>query len=534
MSKSTSINVDILTQYKGANSLKTAQSDFQKLGAATKKLGVALGVTFAAKEIIAFGKASIQAFATNQKQVALLTNTLHNLGQGFQTANVNKFIDSLSLASGKTKEELIPAFQNLFIATKDAGTAQSELKLAMDVSAGTGKDLNTVTTALAKGFLGNTTALTRLGAGLSKTTLASKDMTLINAELARTFQGDATAAANTFQGTIDRLNVTMTDAKVIIGTDLVQAFQELSGNSGIGNASNGFLTFVGYVGDAIIGVERLLTLTGLFLTNKSNKEFIASYKAADAAQKAIINNQKQIYGGHAADVYLAQKMRDEEAAARASAAAALKTANALTQAAKDKLKAERDSLNLRLAGSTTDMQNIEIQAALQKGQTQQVTDVLLLQRAILNQNADQAEILAQNVLKANGLVMDVSGNISAIGKASNPFADWPTLAQTALDQIKLMLAGLVINPTLAVTNPSASLGTNGINSSVSSATLNQIANNGDVGLAGAMNASQGNNVNITVTTSPDLVVTATQTASSNGSSVTLSRLNPFGQYGLGF
>ena len=227
-------------------------------------------------------------------------------------------------------------------------------------------------------------------------------------------------------------------------------------------------------------------------------------------------------------------MRDEEAAARASAAAALKTANALTQAAKDKLKAERDSLNLRLAGSTTDMQNIEIQAALQKGQTQQVTDVLLLQRAILNQNADQAEILAQDVLKANGLVMDVSGNISTIGKASNPFADWPTLAQTALDQIKLMLAGLVINPTLAVTNPSASLGTNGINSSVSSATLNQIANNGDVGLAGAMNASQGNNVNITVTTSPDLVVTATQTASSNGSSVTLSRLNPFGQYGLGF
>jgi len=216
----------------------------------------------------------------------------------------------------------------------------------------------------------------------------------------------------------------------------------------------------------------------------------------------------------------------------------LTDAKALTAQAQAKLKAERDTLNLKLAGSTTDMQNIEIQAALQKGQTQQVTDVLLLQRAILNQNADQAEILAQNVLRANGLVMDVSGNISAIGTASNPFADWPTLAQTALDQIKLMLAGLVINPTIStsdvVKNSLAPLGTSGINSSVSSATLNQLANNGDVGLAGAMNAAQGNNVNITVTTSPDLVVSATQTASSNGSSVTLSRLNPFGQYGLGF
>ena len=46
----------------------------------------------------------------------------------------------------------------------DVGKAQSALELAMSVSAGTGKDLTAVSMALAKGYSGQTTALSRLGA----------------------------------------------------------------------------------------------------------------------------------------------------------------------------------------------------------------------------------------------------------------------------------------------------------------------------------------------------------------------------------
>ena len=532
MNSTTAINVDILSQWKGSQSLKKAESEFAILGGAAKKLGGILGITFAATEIINFGKESLKAYAANQKALLLLDNTLKNLGQGFASIDVNHFIDSLSLASGKTKEELIPAFQTLFIATKDVGTAQSELKIAMDVAAGTGKDLASVTSALGKGYLGNTTALTRLGAGLSKATLASKDMKRINAELSASFSGDATTAANSFQGQMDRLNVTMTEAKVLIGTDMVQAFSELSGNGGIGGGQKAIMDFANNIGKAIIAVSRLTKAVYLLLSLQWGK--LADFNN----QVQAIDNAKQLQEEY---VKTAEYQRFAGAAALKIAAAkaitdknALKTANALTQAAKDKLKAERDSLNLKLAGNTVDMQNIEIQAALQKGQTKEVSDVLLLQRAILTGNADQAEVLAQNVLKANGLVMDIQGNISSLGSASNPFADWPKLASDAINQIKLMLAQLTLTPSplpqMSVSNPSgvASLGTQTDHAGGTYVGGTWIPN------SPASTNSGTATVNINVTHSPDTVVTATQTASSNGSSVTLSRLNPFGQYGLGF
>ena len=559
MSTNTStVNVDIITAYKGAANVKKAQTELEKLGAAAKKLGLAFGIAFAGREIVNFGKASIQAFANNEKQVALLANTMKNLGQEFAAADVNKFIDSLALASGRTKEELIPAFQGLFIATGDAAKAQDALKLAMDVSAGTGKDLQTVQMALSKGFLGNTTSLTRLGAGLDKTILATKNMDLITAQLAKNFSGDSAVAANSFQGELDRLNVTMTEAKVIIGTDLVQAFKELSGSNGIGSSQSAILSFANNIGAAIVGTERLIKIVAMFVTaNKGLKDYIASYKAADALELAKKNQTTTI----ATSIAVANKASIAAAQAKAKAdAAALVTLNAQKKAVQDKLKAERDSLNLKLAGSTIDMQNIEIQAALQRGQTQQVSDVLLLQRAILNGNADQAEVLAQKVLRANNLVMDVAGNISALGSAKDPFKDWPTQAQSALDQIKLMLAELTTNaikiPIVPVVTPptgSTTAGTdNGtalsdwlgsgrgtgdpsISSSVTSMS-SDVSTNPYVGYTGAdlgnmLGSGRGtNDITITVQTADGAVLAATQAQSTNGTAVMVNRNQPLAQY----
>jgi hypothetical protein len=254
------------------------------------------------------------------------------------------------------------------------------------------------------------------------------------------------------------------------------------------------------------------------------------------------------------------------AAAKAKAdALALANAKALTKAAQDKLKAERDSLNLKLAGSTVDQQNIEIQAALQRGQSKEVTDVLLLQRAIINQNADQAEVLSQQILKANGLVMDVKGNISSLGSAKDPFADWPTLAQSALDQIKLMLAELTKNaiPLKVSITPVGSdggnagdiganakgpggfsvndiLGTN-YGSSAASSSVNSASMMASPAPSTDYAAQLGQYfagvaqqppVQINVSAGPGIIVDATQGSSSNGTPVTLDRLSPLGYLGI--
>jgi len=103
---------------------------------------------------------------------------------------------------------------------------------------------------------------------------------------------------------------------------------------------------------------------------------------------------------------------------------------------------DRAALSLKLAGSVADLQNIEIQAALQRGQSADVVNVLLLQRALLNNNADEANILSQEVLKANGLVMDVNGNIATLANAKDPFADWPPASKAAMSQLMAIQAAL--------------------------------------------------------------------------------------------
>ena len=560
MSATTAVNIDFITQYKGSQNLKHAQSDMEKLGAAAKKLGALFGVAFAGREILAFGKASVQAFATNQKQIALLSNTLKNFGVQGATEEVANFVTQVSLASGKTKEELIPAYQNLFIATGDVVGSQKELQLAMDVSAGTGKDLQTVTTALSKGYLGNTTALTRLGAGLSKSILATKDMNLINAQLAKTFKNDTAVAADTVAGKIDRLKVSFHEMQVVIGEQLVRSLESLV------PASTG-----------IDDIQAALEKTGktlanvIFLTSEMIKTFgeipgvSLFFKSLATDIGAVVDAFNYLAAAHAKTLMpksnsISNLMGDKNkenvinatsvAIAKAQALAKAKelaNAKALTKAAQDKLKAERDSLNLKLAGSTVDMQNIEIQAALQRGQTQQINDVLLLQRAIINQNADQAEILAQNVLKANGLVMDVKGNIAALGTAVDPFKDWPTMAQSALAQVALMLAQLTAQavPINVGGGSSASMGSTasynpgnylglpdgGIVSSGNSG-MSQVsaasAIPGYLGIGGVGSST----VQINVSAGPGIIVDATQGSSSNGTPVTLDRLYPLGYLGI--
>jgi hypothetical protein len=444
----------------------------------------------------------------------------------------------------------------------------------MDVSAGTGKDLQTVTIALSKGYLGNTTALTRLGAGLSKTVLATKDMNLINKQLAKTFSGDTAVAADTVSGKIDRLKVSFHEMQVEIGGGLVDAFNILAKDTSLTQMQTRLQNIGVEISNITVGVGRLLDALHLLplagkalgaaldLTLKTGILGTLGLIGELTKQESIPKVATGLMGDKNKENVINAKSVAIAAAKAKADALALANAKALTKAAQDKLKAERDSLNLKLAGSTIDQQNIEIQAALQRGQSKEVTDVLLLQRAIINQNADQAEVLAQAVLKANGLVMDVKGNISSLGSAKDPFADWPTLAQSALDQIKLLLAEFTKNAVVVkvkvVGGDGGSAGDTGANakgpggfsvkdllgydpsapsemSSVDSSMIASPAPSTDYAaqlgqyFAGV---AQQPPVQINVSAGPGIIVDATQGSSSNGTPVTLDRLSPLGYLGI--
>ena len=113
-------------------------------------------------------------------------------------------------------------------ATGDVAKSQDALGVAMDVAAATGKDLGSVTDALAKGFSGNTASLGKLVPGLDKTVVASKDMNKIMAELARTTGGSAAAAADTAEGKMARMKLAMDETKESIGGALLPALTVLA------------------------------------------------------------------------------------------------------------------------------------------------------------------------------------------------------------------------------------------------------------------------------------------------------------------
>jgi hypothetical protein len=191
-----------------------------------KKFGTAANLVLGglAASAVAFAKAASEDAA----QASTLAKTLQNVTGATtkQTAAVEDYISKLTLATGVADSELRPSLDRLVRATGSVTEAQKLQQLALDVSAGTGKELSAVTEALAKAQEGNFTSLSRLGAGLDKATIASGDLDTITATLAATFSGQAEVAANTSEGQFKRLQVALSETQEEIGGALLPIIQK--------------------------------------------------------------------------------------------------------------------------------------------------------------------------------------------------------------------------------------------------------------------------------------------------------------------
>jgi len=249
--------IDIAAQYTGNKAFKQAESATSKLEKSVAKLGKQLLGVFAAGKLLSFSKSAVKAFAADEKAARSLSLALANTGNAFRGIEVEKFIGDLQRATGVLDDNLRPAFRTLLTATGDVSKSQEGLALALDIAAGTGKDLGAVSMALAKAYGGQTTALSRLGAGLSKATLASGDLDLITKELSQKFSGQALAAAEGYAGSMAKLTVASENAKEIIGKDLLDAMQLIAGKDGIGGATTAMEGFATQIGNAIYGIAVL-------------------------------------------------------------------------------------------------------------------------------------------------------------------------------------------------------------------------------------------------------------------------------------
>ena len=226
------IAINIAAQFTGKNAFQKADKATAGLQRSVKNLGMALGVALSARAITNFSKLSVKAFAEDEKAARSLALAVANTGNAFAQLDVESFIQRMQRATGVLDDDLRPAFRTLITTTGDVKKSQDALALALDISAGTGRDLNQVSLALARGYAGQTTGLSRLGAGLSKATLKAGDMDEITKELQARFSGQALEATKGFAGQMNLLTVAVNDAKEAIGKGLVDALGVLGGGQG--------------------------------------------------------------------------------------------------------------------------------------------------------------------------------------------------------------------------------------------------------------------------------------------------------------
>jgi hypothetical protein len=232
--------IDIATEFTGKKAFKQAETSVDKLNASTKNLGKTLTRTFGTAAILAFSRASIKAFAEDDKAATALGQTLKNLGlaYGSNANTINGFISRLEMQTGVLDDELRPAMDRLLRATGDVTQSQELLGLALDIAAGTGKSVTQVSQSLQKAYLGQTQAIGRLGVGLTKAEIESSSFEQIQERLTVLFAGQASAAAETFAGQLDKLTIAANNAKETIGKGLFDALSGISGGSSVKATEN--------------------------------------------------------------------------------------------------------------------------------------------------------------------------------------------------------------------------------------------------------------------------------------------------------
>ena len=437
--------VSATTRYdpKGLNQAKKHISAFEKT---VKSLGKTFLGVFAAQKVLNYGKASVRAFAEDEKAARSLSNTLKNLGAGYAATNVEDFISKLQSATGVLDDNLRPALQILLTATGDVTKSQDALNLALDISANTGKDLSAVSTALAKGFQGNTTALAKMGGAVSKATIATGDMDKITAELTAKYKGSALTAIGGYAGQMAKLGVASANAKEIIGKGLLDSIAMLSGSNGVTTTADAMERLAQQTADTIRGFTVLAEKLKAFkLINAIFRTLGDSFSAGPLGTIMRMGQSKtktgygqQSPGERAAAVafnkklQLQKKQEYQDLMAKNKATkeeAQMKKDQAALDALKAKFDLERIGLNVALNQATDEETKARIRAQIaildETGKTAQAANDALVkaQADKVKQELEAADALKYLALSAGMASLGILKWISSLEEARERFGN---------------------------------------------------------------------------------------------------------------
>ena len=245
LSKTTAVAARDLRKFE-----RTAKSVGNSVNKSLGALGLGLGLATLTNGL----KNATKAASEDRKSQGLLAQALRNTvgATSSAIAGAESYIKKTQLQTAVLDDELRPALATAVRATGSLAGGQRVLDTALNVSAGTGKDLGTVTNALAKAYNGNTASLKKL---LPSIKTGGDFM----AQLDKQFAGAAKTAANL--DPYKRLEVIFNDIQEQIGTALLPALEEFSAYLSSPEGQQNLQQIVGLfvqMGKAIVQVSKFI------------------------------------------------------------------------------------------------------------------------------------------------------------------------------------------------------------------------------------------------------------------------------------
>ena len=411
------LKVGIVADDKTKKGISSAEKNILGLTKSVKNLGKTFVSVFAAKKIINFGEAAAKAFMDDQKAAAQLSNTVKNLGLAFADADIQKFIEQLSLATGVTDDQLRPAMQKLLQVTGSVANSQKLLKDAISISAGSGVELGTVVSDLSNAYVGNNKGLKKYALGLTNAELKTASFDKVLTAFNKNFSGAEAAYLETYAGKMQRLTTAAGEAQEKIGGALIDAIMNLGGSTGIDDLiskmntlTDSVVTFLDKMGEGI-GILNAIRNSSLGTFGKNIQQV-----QVDAYNRRLKRDYMKAWDG-----VNIPKTKEQIAAQKKAEAAAAKRAKEILAAQNKNTTELKKQAQLKKAQGVFDLEQIQLVAALKGKLTEDEKLRVEAQLALLNGNVAVAKQLTDQILLAQDSTGNLSKFLSALPNAKNPF-----------------------------------------------------------------------------------------------------------------
>lgn len=283
---------------KGSAGLKLLSGDLKGFGKEITKTvpgfaALAIGATAAFGAVAAGMTKAVQAAMEDQASQAELQRQLEKTfgANDALTASAERYISVTQLRTGTSDTELRSSLGALVRATGDLQQSTSLLNLAQDISTASGKDLASVSLALAKASQGQFIALSKLGIPLDENTKKSKDFGKVVGLLNDQFGGAAATKAETFGGQLKILSGQFGEIMETIGAALLPYLQRFT-NFLVKNVAPAIQRVTTVIGEKglVAGLQQLV-----FESGGAGKGIVDFVKTVAVAFAHLINISSDVY-----------------------------------------------------------------------------------------------------------------------------------------------------------------------------------------------------------------------------------------------